>query len=108
MSHLRGRKHREALKTHYGGKEPSREQSERSNLKFIVEAGTQPKCAPAKENGENVENAEGTGSEAAIVETDKEKRAKALKKRVKKLKSKVMQNANASETGLATAEGSNR
>ncbi|EFX81094.1 hypothetical protein DAPPUDRAFT_242535 [Daphnia pulex] len=37
MSHQRGRRHMEALKNRYDGKDSSREQSEGSNLKFIVD-----------------------------------------------------------------------
>ena len=67
MSHLRGKRHMEALRNHFGGKEPSREQSESSNLKFIR-----------------------TGIDGMpTLESEKEKRAKLLKKRAKKLKAKM-------------------
>lgn len=103
MSHLRGRKHMEALKNHYGGKEPSREQSESSNLKFIVDAN---------HTDVNDETEAGVGgkrldNKLAAPESEKDKRAKALKKRAKKLKSKVMQR-NVSETTLPATEGANR
>ena len=72
MSHLRGRTHIEALRNHHGGKEPSREQSETSNLKFIVDA------PPA-----------GGGGKKAI--NEREKRQRALKKRSKKLRQMLLQ-----------------
>ena len=104
MSHLGGKRHMEALKNHYGGKEPSREQSESSNLKFIVDAnytgfndGTADGGAVGKGPDKNV----------PAPESEKEKRAKALKKRAKKLKSKVMQK-NALETSLQSPEGANK
>lgn len=105
MSHLRGRKHMEALKNHYGGKEPSREQSESSNLKFIVDANYTGVNDEAEAEG-------GVGgkrldSKLPGPESEKDKRAKALKKRAKKLKSKVMQR-NVSETTLPATEGANR
>ncbi len=66
MSHLRGRTHMEALRNHHGGKEPSREQSETSNLKFIVEA------------------------ESKKTVNERQKRQRALKKRSKKLRQMLL------------------
>lgn len=102
MSHLRGRKHIEALKNHYGGKEPSREQSESSNLKFIVDANYSDEATTEGGSG-------GKGSDRKVQppESEKDKRAKALKKRSKKLKSKVMQR-NVSESTLPAPENANR
>ena len=105
MSHLRGRKHMEALKNHYGGKEPSREQSESSNLKFIVDANKGDDDEAAADGGGA--GGKGTAKKVPPPETEKEKRAKALKKRAKKLKSKVMQ-LNAPETNLVSPEGANK
>ncbi|XP_057369813.1 S phase cyclin A-associated protein in the endoplasmic reticulum-like [Daphnia carinata] len=102
MSHLGGRKHMEALKNHYGGKEPSREQSESSNLKFIVDVN----YAADKEAADG-DVGKGTNKNASAPETEKEKRAKAQKKRAKKLKSKVMQR-NALESSLVPPEGANK
>ena len=112
MSHLRGRKHMEALKAHFGGKEPSREQSESSNLKFIVDATVS--CSSSFSG--SVGNGTGTSSDhksgsigqnATVVESEKEKREKSLKKRAKKLKTKVMQQPNEA-ANIPTAEGSQR
>lgn len=111
MSHLRGRKHREALKLHYGGKEPSREQSERSNLKFIVDAGPSPTVSTARAGTKQPVDKDDDSNKcnSPVEETEKEKRAKALKKRVKKIRSKVMQaGSNAAEAALPVVEGSNR
>lgn len=105
MSHLRGRKHMEALKNHYGGKEPSREQSESSNLKFIVDANYKGGSDEATADGGV--GGKGATRNAPPPETEKEKRAKALKKRAKKLKSKVMQR-NVSETSLPSPENVNK
>lgn len=107
MSHLGGKRHMEALKNHYGGKEPSREQSESSNLKFIVDANY------TEWHGGNDGTADGgtvgkrPDKNVPAPEIEKEKRAKALKKRAKKLKSKVMQK-NALETSLHSPEGANK
>ena len=104
LSHLRGRKHMEALKNHYGGKEPSREQSESSNLKFIVDVNYSKAGDEATSDGTGGKQ---SGSKVPPPESEKEKRAKSLKKRAKKLKSKVMQR-NVSETTLPTPDGANR
>ena len=95
----------EALKNHYGGKEPSREQSESSNLKFIVDANKGDDDEAAADGGGAC--GKGTAKKVPPPETEKEKRAKALKKRAKKLKSKVMQ-LNAPETNLVSPEGANK
>lgn len=106
MSHLRGRKHMEALRIHHGGKEPSREQSESSNLKFIVEAKakeTHPNDN-GKEDAEICDTYQEVDAMPVNEPDEKEKRTRALKKRFKKLKSKVMQQ-NASESTLPSLDG---
>lgn len=109
MSHLRGRKHMEALKNHHGGKEPSREQSEISNLKFIIDSKVNE--TKSKDNNKEVseafENSQETDVALPNEPDEKEKRTRALKKRVKKLKSKIMQQ-NASESTLPSMEGATK
>ena len=86
MSHLRGKRHMEALRNHFDGKEPSREQSESSNLKFIR-----------------------TGIDGMpTLESEKEKRAKLLKKRAKKLKTKMASTPEASAPAFHLPPGRHR
>ena len=109
MSHLRGRKHMEALKNHFGGKEPSIEQSESSNLKFIVDATVSDGSSGPGGAGNGIASSDsksGSNGQNVVVESEKEKREKSLKKRAKKLKTKVMQQ---NETNnIPMAEGSQR
>lgn len=86
MSHLRGKRHMEALRNHFDGKQPSREQSESSNLKFIR-----------------------TGIDGMpTLESEKEKRAKLLKKRAKKLKAKMASMPEASAPAYHLPPGRHR